>query len=298
MPAVAVVIPCYNHARFLSATVASVVGQTFHDWEIIIVDNGSTDDSNAVAQRLIARFHGRPIRLITQAALGAGAGRNAAIRATSAPYVLALDADDLVAARYLERTVPILEKQPEVGFVTVNTRFFGAEQGQWSGGEPSRERMLYDARTTVTALFRRMAWEQVDGFSERVGYEDWDFWLRLLEACWTGVNVAETLFWYRRKVGSTMMNYQRRDLFYRAQVVADHPRLYPPPFQPWARAVLAHNQRTQMPLLYGWYAALIARHAPNELAKTLLRPAFKALGPQAQMWARGAAQWLRVSRAS
>lgn len=296
VPSVCVVIPSYNHARFLPEAVASVVAQTFNDWEIIIVNNGSPDDTSAVAHRLIARFHNMPIRLIEHTARGPGAGRNAAVALTRAPYVLALDADDMIDARFLERTVPVLIARPEVGFVSVDTRFFGVEQGSWSGGEPSVERMIYDSRTTVTALFRRKAWEQVGGFSEQPGYEDWDFWLRLIECGWVGTRVPETLFWYRRRAGSNQMRNQRSDMRFRAQIVADHAGLYPHDFQAWAGMVMAHSSLIYMPLYFLWYAALVARHAPHELPKTLLRPMFKLLGPRAQMYARRAARLIKMNQ--
>src|SRR5262245_60439055 len=92
---VTIVIPCYNQARYLPETVASVVGQTFDRWEAVIVDDGSSDDTSAVARGLIERYPGRRISLISQANQGLGASRNIGIAATYAPYVLPLDADDL-----------------------------------------------------------------------------------------------------------------------------------------------------------------------------------------------------------
>lgn len=136
---VAVIVPCYNHAHYLPETIASVAGQTFADWEIVIINNGSTDTTDEVARQLITRFKPRHIRLISQSAGGPGAGRNTGMQATHAPFLLPLDADDLLDARFLEKTVPLLERNPGLGFVSTNVRFFGSEQGSWSGGEPTLE---------------------------------------------------------------------------------------------------------------------------------------------------------------
>src|SRR5437588_84363 len=81
-PRVGVVIPCYNHARYLPEAVGSVVGQSFGDWEAIVVDDGSTDHTTLVAGQLIAAYPGRSIRLLRQPNRGTGASRNAGIAAT------------------------------------------------------------------------------------------------------------------------------------------------------------------------------------------------------------------------
>lgn len=301
-PQVAVVIPCYNHARYLPATVASVIGQTYTSWEIIIVDDGSIDDSAQVAQRLIERFATRPIRLIRQPNSGQGAARNQGIAATSAPYILPLDADDLIDARLIETMIATIEGSGTCGFVTADVHFFGEETGTWSGGEPTLDRMIFDCRTVLTTMFRRAAWQQAGGFDERrllQGYEDWDFWLRLLERGWVGAHVPQALIWYRRSARGQLSKAIREDLRFRAQFVAFHPAIYPEAFQPWAQAVLGgwaqHSAMTWW-IWYGWYAALVGHHAPHELPKTLLRPAFKAIGPRTQMYARRVAQALGISR--
>ncbi|KAB8143377.1 glycosyltransferase family 2 protein [Chloroflexia bacterium SDU3-3] len=301
-PQVAVIIPCYNHARTLPATVASVVGQTYPSWEIIIIDDGSADGSAQVAEQLIERFSTRCIRLIQQPNGGQGAARNRGIAATSAPYILPLDADDLIDAHTLERMVALIEADSTCGFVTANARFFGEETGIWSGGEPSLERMRFDCRTTISALFRRQAWAAVCGFDEdraAQGYEDWDFWLRLIEGGWHGTHLPAMLIWYRRSASGQLTRATREDLRFRAQMVHRHPTLYPPAFRPWAMAVLGgwpSHSAARWWGWYAWYSALVGRHAPHELPKTLLRPAFKAIGPHAQMYARRLAQAIGVSR--
>ncbi|MBC8160529.1 MAG: glycosyltransferase family 2 protein [Roseiflexaceae bacterium] len=299
---IAVVIPCHNHAHFLAGAVASVVGQTYHDWELIIVDDGSTDHTQQVATQLIARFAGRPIRLISQANRGQGASRNAGIAASAAPFILTLDADDLIAAPFLERTLAALESDPQLGFVTTNVRFFGAEATTWSGGEPSRERMRYDCRMVMAVLFRRSAWAEADGFLEqraRQGYEDWDFWLRLIERGYRGRLVPQELVWYRRSTSSALTQATPNDLRFRAHLIDDHQALYAAGFRIWASAVLRGWEQQRLwsrTLWYSQYLVLIARHAPRELPKALARPAFKALGPHAQQHARALARALGLSR--
>ncbi|MDW8146902.1 MAG: glycosyltransferase family A protein [Roseiflexaceae bacterium] len=161
---VSVVIPCYNQARFLPEAVASVVAQTFTDWEIIIVDDGSPDDTAAVAQRLIAAYPDRRIRLIRQENRGLAEARNAGIRVARAPYILPLDADDMIEPEMLALTVAALDTHPDVGFVYTDVRRFGAENNILHTLPYSLERLRFENMMMPATLFRREAWEQVGGF--------------------------------------------------------------------------------------------------------------------------------------
>jgi glycosyltransferase involved in cell wall biosynthesis len=243
------------------------------------------------------------VRVLTQANRGLGGSRNAGIAATSAPAVLCLDADDMVAPTFLARTLAALEGDAQAGFVSCDVQFFGDEHNRWSGGDPTAARLRWDCRLVSASLFRREAWRAAGGFAERAAmpsYEDWDFWLRLVERGWGAVRVPEPLVLVRRVRGGMLHGTQRDDLVLRARLVSAHPALYPPAFWPWASAVLREAGRPQNGLLwwrwFGWYAALVARHAPGELPKALLRPAMKRLAPGQQMYARRLARLLRVSK--
>lgn len=302
---IAVVIPCYNQGHYLQEALESLVAQTRDDWEALIVNDGSSDDTSAVARALIARWPDRKIRLIEQPNSGVGAARNAGIAATQAEYILTLDADDMLEPLFLERTSAVLDQQPGVGFVTTNVRFCGLEEGTWSGGEPSTERLLYDCRMVVTTLFRRVAWQQVKGFSQDrsfVTYEDWDFWLRLVDAGWRGQLVPEVLSRYRVSNTGRLSKAQLNDLLVRAQYVSEHPSMYPADFLPWAEAVRREAAQAKLKGLIWWrsfihYAVLVSRHAPQELPKTLLKPLFTKIRPEYKQYARRIARMFRLSRA-
>ncbi|HWQ12410.1 MAG TPA: glycosyltransferase, partial [Roseiflexaceae bacterium] len=237
-PRVSVVIPCYNHARFLPEAVASVVAQREPRWECVIVDDGSPDDTARVAEALIARYPGRAIRLLRQPNRGLAAARNAGIRACGAGYILPLDADDQLMPEMIARTAAALDARAEVGFVYTDVELFGAETGVWSGGAYSLERLRFDNPMIPATLFRRRAWEQVGGFDEemRRGFEDWDFWLRLAEAGWEGLHLPAPLVRYRRSPRSMLTDSWRRDLQLRAALMLRHPALYEHEFLAWACA--------------------------------------------------------------
>jgi glycosyltransferase involved in cell wall biosynthesis len=288
-PAVSVITPCYNQARFLPESVASVVAQTYPDWELIIVDDGSPDDTAAVAGALIAAYPHHTIRLLRQANAGLSASRNAAIRAAQGAYILPLDADDAIEPRMLERTVPVLDTEPEVGFVYTDVRLFGADDSLIRHEPYDLRTHLLNCQCHVSTLFRRRAWAQTAGFRSSMsnGYEDWDFWLSLAEFGWQGRHVAEPLFRYRRLPGSMLARKTPRDLEIRARIVLNHPRLYSSDFLAWAWQVQRDANGRSLAgrawvRAYVGHCLLIARHAPHLLPKMMLRPLYWRLPERRQ----------------
>lgn len=307
IPRVSVVIPCYNHGRYLPGALASVVAQTLASWEAVIVDDGSADDSAAVARALIGRYPGRAIRLIEQPNAGLSAARNSGIAAARAEYVLTLDADDLIEPAMLEQAVAAIDQRPDVGFVYTDVRMFGAEERVWSGGGYSLGKLLFDCPIVPIVLFRKAAWAGVGGFGRNLwpqGYEDWDFWLALAQAGWQGLHLAQPLARYRRSNSSMLANARRHDLELRAQLILNHQPLYQPGFVRWARAARApgvtpdgaFGSRGRWWRAFVGYLALVARHRPDLLPKTLARPLFVRLPAARQGYARSLARLLRVSR--
>ena len=302
---VSVIIPCYNHARYLPEAVASVVGQTFREWEIVVVDDGSADDTAAVAERLIAAHPERAMCLLRQPNRGVGASRNAGIRAARGEYILPLDADDTIEPELLAETIAVLDARPELGFVYTDVRVFGEQTSILSGGSYSLAKLRFDCLMLNPTLFRKRAWDETGGFCEsmRFGYEDWDFWLSLANAGWSGWHIARPLVRYRRSGGSRITGAQRHDLELRAQIILNHPRLYEPGFVAWARMVCspAYSADGTLRSSGRWlralagYAGLIARYRPGMLPKILLRPLFWRLPLHQQGYARRLARLLRMS---
>lgn len=303
-PQISVIIPCYNHGRYLPEAVASVVAQTFGDWELIIVDDGSTDDSAAVAERLIAHYAQQyRMLLLRQANQGLSASRNNGIGQARGVYILPLDADDQIEPDMLAATLEVLERQPEVGFVYTAVKMFGVENRIWSGGPYSLDKLRFDCPMVPITLFRKQAWADVDGFRSDLypqGYEDWDFWLRLAAAGWQGDHIARPLVRYRRSNGSMLAKARIYDLELRAQIVLHHPSLYPAGLVAWARQVRSPSWSANGSLRSAgrWWQALasyamqVARINPRLLPKTLARPLFCRLSARQQGYLRGFARLL------
>ena len=184
-PTVTVVMPAYNRAALIGASIESALGQTYPDLELLVVDDGSTDDTAAVVRAYAGRD--RRVRLLAGAHRGMSATMNAGVRAARGRYYARLDSDDLWHRRFLEVTVPILERDPRVGVVYPRARTFSDGHGppQPERGRPMTfpgqpfESMLVGDFASGAALVRVSCHERAGGYDEAVGlWEDWDFWLR------------------------------------------------------------------------------------------------------------------------
>ncbi len=201
-PAVAVVIPCYNLGRYLDEAVDSVLGQTFQDFEIAVVDDGLTDPGTVERLAAFERARTRVIRIEHG---GLAAARNAGIAATSGRYLCALDADDCLEPAFLEKTVRVLEEDPSAAFASTWLRAFGDETWDWTPERCDLPAVLRENTVLTAALVRREAVLAAGGYDTAMpaqGDEDWDLWITLLEAGRRGRILREPLFRYRRRPGS------------------------------------------------------------------------------------------------
>jgi glycosyltransferase involved in cell wall biosynthesis len=197
-PKVSVVVPCFNLGEFLPEAIGSVLAQTFQDLEIVVVDDGS----DAPATRVVLdRLAAPRTRLIRAPHGGPGAARNTGIRESAGSYVCPLDADDVLHPDWLARAVPVLDDDRDLAFVSCWTETFGEESWTSTPFACDLTALLHENVLPCTGLIRREALERVGGYDEELGarFEDWDLWLRLLEAGFHGTIVPEVLFRYRRR---------------------------------------------------------------------------------------------------
>lgn len=194
---VSVVIPCFNHGEFLPEAVASVLQANRDDVQLIVVDDGSTDERTRQEMDALCA---RGVRVIRQENKGLAAARNAGIAASGAPYILPLDADNRVRPAYLDHGVRILDSNPGVGVVYGDAQYIGIRAGRWQVGPFDAARLMRSNYIDACAIYRRVAWEQNRGYDGSMpvqGAEDWDFWLSTMEHGWEFAYVPEVLFEYR-----------------------------------------------------------------------------------------------------
>jgi len=193
---VSVVIPCYNHGAFLEEAVDSVLAQTFDDFEIVVVDDGSSDPGTC---ELLDTFQRPRTRVLRTENRGVASARNTGIRSAKGRYILPLDADDLIAPSYLEKAVAIMEADAAVGIVYCEHEMFGAHTGSPGLAEYDPATLLCANQIHAGALFRSSDWQRVGGYDPGFiyGWEDWDFWISLSELNKEVTKIPEILYYYR-----------------------------------------------------------------------------------------------------
>jgi glycosyltransferase involved in cell wall biosynthesis/GT2 family glycosyltransferase len=245
-PAVSVVIPCFNQGMFVHDAIRSVFRQSLDSWEIIVVDDGSTDPETKTVLRALTYPR---TRLIRQRNQGLSAARNAGIAAARGRFIVPLDADDELAPAFLACTVEALEAAPGAAFAHTWTRLFGNQNLIWVDRPYNPYQLLLSTSVVGCALIRTEALRAVGGYDteRRAGNEDWDLWLRLLESGWGQVEVSRPLFRYRQHGISMSVTTEARFEEARREIARAHPALYDPEalaarkaeWYPWVSVVVA-----------------------------------------------------------
>lgn len=183
MPAVSVIIPTFNRAAMVRRAIESVRAQTFTDWELLVVDDGSTDGTEAIARSF--QSEGLPLIYLQQAGQGQFAALNAGLSKASGTYVAFLDDDDWWLPEKLATQMALLKEQPSLGFVYCAMRIYtdGHEIGklkpEWPG-EDTYEGLLQHNFIPMATLVRRSCIDEVGGFDPMLGLAgDYDLWLRI-----------------------------------------------------------------------------------------------------------------------
>jgi GT2 family glycosyltransferase len=203
-PAVSVVVPCYNGGRFVAQLLDSLRGQTFRDFEIIIIDDGSTDPATISILDAIDPS----VRLIRQPNKGLSAARNAGIAAAGADVVMPLDCDDRIDPPFLAEAMALMQAAPaDVAIVLCHKHLAGAANG-FLERHFNRFDLLFSNPIPSGVLLRKAAWQAVGGYDEtmRDGYEDWEFYLRLMLRGYRGITIPKPYLVYHVSTGGMLFN--------------------------------------------------------------------------------------------
>lgn len=218
-PKVSVVIPCYNDKDYINETVQAVLDQTFQDFDIVIVDDGSNQETKNV----LATIKNEKVTIINQENKGLSAARNTGFKVAKGVYVLAIDSDDTLDVSFLEKAVVILDKNEKIGAVSSHCTIFVGnhkiiDYHKPKGGGVSN--FLFDNNSVSFALIRKSSWEIVGGYDEKMinGFEDWEFWIAMTKTGLEVYTIPEFLFHYRQKEISmskdSKMNFRESNLNY------------------------------------------------------------------------------------
>ncbi|MFA6582326.1 MAG: glycosyltransferase [Paludibacter sp.] len=224
---VSIIIPAYNAEKYLKETVASALASSYPYLEIIIVDDGSTDNTQEVLEAISKEYSS--VRVFQQKNQGVSIARNLGVANAKGKYLLLLDADDLISVDYIKKAIEILEQDPNVKMVNGLGEFFGDRQGSWNLKPFSRHLLARKNMLFVSGVFRKSDFDKTDGFCPEIkGPEDWDFWISLLKRDGEVVRIPEVCLFYRVHSGSkrianknrkkeaiTILNKRHKAFFYR-----------------------------------------------------------------------------------
>jgi glycosyltransferase involved in cell wall biosynthesis len=223
---VAVVMPCYNYGRYATEALRSLALQTMRPTEVLVIDDGSTDDSAQILEALTAELGEQlPITLVHQTNRGLVRTMNDGVAATSAPYVLFVSPDDRTAPELVEKLATALDESPAAGYSYSKMRLFGDEEGVHLTFPFSAGRLLFDHNFVPGAsMVRRKAFETVGGFRELPALEDWDLWLGFLDHGYEGVLVPEVLYEWRRHAAARSHHDLSSKVRVRIAILRGHPK--------------------------------------------------------------------------
>ena len=241
-PRVSIVIPCHNYGDYVGEAVSSSLAQTLRRLEVIVVDDGSTDNSLEVVEEIVARNPER-VRLIRREASGQPAyPRNDGIAVARGEYIVCLDADDALPPNYVAECVRVLDANPGVSIAYGDQQNIGALDTFEPHPDYDFARLRLFNFIPTSAMFRRAAWEETGGYMTNVpSKEDWNFWLSCGAKGYYGKHVPGTFWFYRHHSDreSLFVANRKNEAGLKAQVVLNHPQLYGPLQRRWAESILA-----------------------------------------------------------
>lgn len=238
---VSVIIPAYNYGHYLAECIQSVRAQSYADWEAIIVDDGSTDDTEEVASKLV-REGGGKISFHRLANQGVAAARNTGIERSNGEFILPLDADDALNPDALEKLVAAIHKKPSYGFAFCGLENYGALPGEadhWYPGPFFPARIPQENPAACTSLWRKELWQKGVKYRKLI-FEDWDLWLQIVAQGYEGIYVPHKLFKYRMHTHGRHTLNKHRYFQSLMEEMLNCPSLYSQDMQMWGKLAL-HN---------------------------------------------------------
>lgn len=202
---ISVVIPCYNDGRYLPETIGHLRKQTYQHFEIIIVNDGSTDQETL---HILDQLSSEGIQVLHKANGRMSSARNHGVRAAKGEILVTLDADDHFAPDFFQKGLAALQQDPNAAVVTSHMKMFGESTGISKPRGGDQYNFLFSSECPACAMVRKSCWDAVGGYDESMtmGYEDWEFYIRITQQGWTVAVIPEVLFFYRQTQKSTHKN--------------------------------------------------------------------------------------------
>lgn len=218
MPAVSVIMGIYNCEDTLDEAISSILNQTYKDWELIMCDDGSQDNTYQLAQQYAQRYSKQIILLKNETNMGLNHTLNRCLKVASGEYIARMDADDRCAPDRFEVEVKVLESEPDIAIVSTDMEFFD-ESGVWGyichPKYPEKEDFIRESPFChAPCMVRKSAYDAVNGYSESpklLRVEDYHLWYKMYSAGFKGKNIGKSYYQMRDDRNA----YSRRKYKYR-----------------------------------------------------------------------------------
>jgi glycosyltransferase involved in cell wall biosynthesis len=242
---ISIVIPCFNDAQFIEQSVLSALNQTYSPIEVIIVDDGSDLETKKVLKSLEHKI----TKLITQENSGQSKARNIGIEAANGNYIFVLDSDDYIESTFCKSAFTIFQNNLDVKLVSCQANLISEDNKiilfKPIGG--TIENFLFSNAALGTSMFKKEDWNICGGYDEsmRRGFEDWEFFIRLLKSGGNAQIIQEPLYYYRKRKNSTtnkanMIKYELLNYIY-----IKHKELYISNYNVFVDSLLARAYREE-----------------------------------------------------
>lgn len=215
---ISIIMGIYNCARTLPEAVDSILNQTYTNWELVMCDDGSSDNTYEVASEYKAKYPDKIVLLKNEKNMGLNATLNRCLEAAIGTYIARMDGDDISLPSRLEKEIGFLNEHPEYAIVSCPIIYFDENGDFMSGkgnGEPDISSFCKGTPFChAPCMVRREAYEAVNGYTEaanRLRVEDWDLWIRMYAKGYKGYNLDERLY----KMRDDRNAYSRRKFKYR-----------------------------------------------------------------------------------
>lgn len=229
-PIISIIVPCYNQAMYMRDALDSVLASTFQDWECVIVNDGSKDETLKIAKEYEQKDERFLVVDIPNG--GLANARNVGIRHSHGKYILPLDSDDKIGEKYIELSVSYLDQHPDTKLVNCLCKYFGDFDEIKQMPSYNYDALLWQNLFLASSVYRREDYDKTVGYNTnmRHGHEDWDFWLSLLKPDDKVYRIPEILFFYRKHGVSMVSGTNKKLSETNRQLVLNHLDIYSPYF--------------------------------------------------------------------
>ncbi len=220
LPNITVIMPCYNYGHYIKDAIDSLKDSTYKKWNCIIVNDGSTDNSEDIILSLIK--DDKRFTYIKQPNKGLSRTRNVGIRASNTKYILCLDPDDKISPTYIENGIKYLDKHDDCTLYYGKAKMFydDGNEHDWNLPKYNYKQLVYCNCIYSSFIYRKSDYEKTGGYDEEMnGYEDWEFLIRLLSDGKKVHMTDDIVFYYRRHKGSMDSTASKNMVAYRNYII-------------------------------------------------------------------------------